>query len=72
MQSGSRAILIPAISSAAWDAGIATSMVLFRDWGWEEKHIRFAKVLKAGGVVAASSEKKENVVTFTIESVRIL
>ena len=70
MQSLSKATLIPAISSTAWDAGLATIIVLFRDWGWEEKEVRFAKVLKVDGVLTGSGERREKVITFTIESVR--
>jgi hypothetical protein len=72
MQSGAGAILVSAISSTAWDAGISTSIALFRDWGWEGKQVRNAKVLKADGIATGGKGGIGKVFAFTIESVCIL
>ena len=72
-----RAVLHPAISGAAWDSGIGTRLVLFRDWlfrGAEtpSSHreyvpgVRFAGVMKAQGITYEGVGK---VITFTIEEV---
>lgn len=71
MQSGAGAILVSAISSTAWDAGIATSIALFRDWGWEGKQVRYARVLRADGAAVGGKGAVGKVLAFTIESVRI-
>lgn len=70
MQSGSNAMLVPAIYSTAWEAGIATRIALFRNWGWEGKEITFAMVLKAEGIIFGG-EDTSKVVAFTILDVRI-
>jgi hypothetical protein len=70
MQSGTGAILVSAILSTAWDAGIATSVALFRDWGWEGKQVRYARVLRADGVSIGGNGAVGKVLAFTIESVR--
>lgn len=60
------AVLLPAISSALWEAGTANRLVLFRDFvspGTETSEmsrevasrVRFAGVLKAGGAIKAES-----------------
>jgi len=72
MQSGAGAILVSAISSTAWDAGLTTIIALFRDWGWERKQVRFAKVLKADGLAVGGKGGVGKLLAFTIESVRIL
>ena len=72
-----RAVLHPAISGNAWDSGIGTRLVLFRDWlsrgteapsrqGEYMPGIRFAGVMKAKGVTYEGIGK---VATFTIEEV---
>ncbi len=71
------AVLHPAVASTAWDAGISTRIVLFRDWafGPAEKSnkgefipgVRFAGVVKASGI---SYEGLGKVTSFTIEEVR--
>lgn len=71
MQPGAGAILVSAMSSTAWDAGIATSVALFRDWGWDGKQVRYARVLRADGVTAGDKGVVGKVLAFTIESVRI-
>jgi hypothetical protein len=71
MQSGTGAILVSAVSSTAWDAGIATSIALFRDWGWSGKQVRYARILKTNGVAGAGRGVVGKVLAFTVESVRI-
>lgn len=71
MQSGAGAMLVPAISSTAWDDGIGTRIALFRDWGWEGKQVRFAGVLKADGVNLSGKGAMGRVIAFTIETVRV-
>jgi hypothetical protein len=71
MQSGAGPILVSAVSSTAWDAGIATSVALFRDWGWEGNQVRYARVLKADGVISGGKGAVGKVLTFGIKSVRI-
>jgi hypothetical protein len=71
MQSGAGAILVSAVSSTAWDAGIATSIALFRDWDWGGKHVRYARILKANGVAGGGRGVVGKVLAFTVESVRI-
>ena len=70
------AVLKPAISTKAWEEGIANRIVLFRDWQFRgsdeagEKAVRaarFAGVTKLGGVIYEGVGK---VVAFTIERVR--
>ncbi|MCJ1244951.1 hypothetical protein MMC30_002152 [Trapelia coarctata] len=67
------AVLRPAISTKAWEEGIANRMVLFRDWQAREddemrekavRATRFVGVTKLGGVVYEGVGK---VVPFTIE-----
>lgn len=71
MRDGSGASLVPSISSTAWEAGIATRIVLFQDWGPEssEESIRYAGVLKAGGILGPSNGGLGRVVPFTIREV---
>jgi hypothetical protein len=71
MQSGAGAILVSALSSTAWDAGIATSVALFRDWGWDGNQVRYARVLRADGVAVGGKGVVGKVLAFTIEPVRI-
>lgn len=70
-------MLYPAISSTAWDTGISTRIVIFRDWLFrasdaasrQEEYIpgvRLAGVMKAKGI---SYEGFGKVVTFAIEKV---
>jgi hypothetical protein len=66
MHPGTRAVLVSAISSPAWDTGISTKVVLFRDWGWEGKQVRFAGVLKVQGAAAPGRRGVGRVVPFTI------
>ncbi|KAI9848859.1 MAG: hypothetical protein M1837_006375 [Sclerophora amabilis] len=58
-------VLVPAISSSMWDAGIANRIVLFRDWpqpspmenedGDSRREARYAGVLKVGGFMLHGS-----------------
>lgn len=69
------AILLPAISSAGWDAGVNYRILMFRDWvppmqpdesNRLPEDVRFASVLKSGGVVY---DNLSNTVPFIIEHV---
>lgn len=74
----SSALLVPALSSTAWDGGIASRLVLFRDWplfGQDEQEgpfsdLRFVGVLKTRGVVYDGSSVGR-IVPFTIDDVSI-
>lgn len=76
------AVLRAAVSGTAWDGGIASHILLFRDWppeheGSQEAEVnrmhgvRYARVLKAGGVggVRGSSGGVGKMVAFTITNV---
>ena len=78
IRSETGAVLHPAISSTAWDAGIGNRIVLFRDWmfhvtgqpssqGEYILGVRFAGVVKAKGV---TYEGVGRVTLFTIDKVR--
>ena len=77
IRSESAAILHPAISGTAWDSGIGTRIVLFRDWMFNNSitsssqgdlmsGVRFAGVVKAKGI---SYEGLGRVSPFTIQKV---
>ena len=71
------AVLYPAITSKAWDVGVNNRIVLFRDWAPSTENdalqdcrsnaVRFAAVIKAGGV---SCDGIGRVVPFRIEKVK--
>lgn len=81
IRSGLGALLLPAISGTEWENGIATQLVLFRDWPprrntqitadeaerW--KGLRYVGVIKVKGVLAADDGRFETVVPFSIEKV---
>lgn len=69
MQLGDGATLVPAISSDAWEAGLTTRMVLFRDWGWEGQEVCFVGVMKAMGTTASGRDGLGKVVAMKITSV---
>lgn len=80
IRSETGAVLHPALSGTAWDVGVNTRIVLFRDWVFQSSEIpssqgeyvpgvRFAGVMKAKGV---SYEGVGKVVTFMIEKVSSL
>lgn len=71
------AVLHPALSGSAWDTGINTRVVIFRDWMFQASEgassqgeyvpgVRFAGVLKAKGILYEGVGK---VATFVIEKV---
>ncbi|MCJ1368090.1 hypothetical protein MMC16_007229 [Acarospora aff. strigata] len=72
------ALLRPAISGPIWEAGISCRIVLFRDWPLyrasierqevvdQVEEVRYAGVLKAGGIVYGDSEGVGKVVAFAI------
>lgn len=70
------AVLHPALTSTAWDAGIGARIVLWRDWVYGSAEgsnlrefipgVRFAGVIKAGGIPYEGLGK---VVSFTIDKV---
>jgi len=73
------ALLLPAMSGVEWDNGIATQLVLFRDWPpndavklgeekerWEK--LRYAGVVKINGVLMAEG-RIDTVVPFSVEKV---
>lgn len=74
------ALLLPAMSGVEWDNGIATQLVLFRDWPpndvvklgeekerWEK--LRYAGVVKINGVLMAADGRIDTVVPFSVEKV---
>jgi len=77
IRSETGAVLHPAISGTAWDTGIGTRLLLFRDWMFQTADglssqgrfmpgVRFAGVVKAKGVAYEGVGK---VATFTIQKV---
>jgi len=71
------AVLYPAVSGTAWETGIGTRIVLFRDWMFKTENasssqgdyvpgVRFVGVIKAKGV---SYEGIGRIFTFGIEKV---
>lgn len=78
MRSGTRALLLPAMSGGDWDSGISTRLVLFRDWlpadepsskveDGRVRRARFIGVVKANGVSLADEGGVGRVIPFTIE-----
>ena len=73
-------MLMPAMTGSEWASGIATQIVLFRDWipsrasqiseddrlNWER--LRYAGVVKVNGALAESNGCFETVVPFTVDS----
>lgn len=77
VRSETSAVLYPAISGTAWDTGISTRIVIFRDWMFQASEavssqgeympgVRIAGVIKAKGI---SYEGVGRVVLFTIKKV---
>jgi len=75
---GLGALLLPAMSGVEWDNGIATQLVLFRDWPpnnvvklseekerWEK--LRYAGVIKINGVLTAEEGRIDTVIPFSVE-----
>ena len=76
IRSESGAVLRPALSTRAWDAGISNRVVIFRDWEVIQDHqhrekqrkaIRYAGVQKLANI---THEGLGKVVSFTIEQVK--
>lgn len=73
MRPGDGAVLIPTISTTAWEQGLGCRVVLFRDWGWDDQagntvaDARLAGVVKAEGTVVAESKRK--LIGFSIHEV---
>ena len=79
MRLGDTALLQPALAGTAWDSGISSRILLYRDWQIETANqskedqktvatdLRFAAVTKTGGV---SHEGFGQIVSFAIDRVR--
>jgi hypothetical protein len=83
IRTGSRALLVPAISGAEWENGISTRLVLFRDWvpgqgKWTKtdaarmQKTRFAGVLKLNGAGLADDGGVGSIFPFAIEGVSLI
>jgi hypothetical protein len=73
MRPGAGAVLVPAISTSAWEQALGCRVVLFRDWGWDDEEpeeVRVAEVVKAEGTTIA--ERDRRLVGFTIHDVRLV
>jgi hypothetical protein len=63
MRPGEGPVLVPAVSTTAWEQGLGARVVLFRDWGWNDEEgsavtdVRFAEVLKAEGAVVGGRRR---------------
>ncbi|KAF2275624.1 P-loop containing nucleoside triphosphate hydrolase protein [Westerdykella ornata] len=79
IRGSSRALLVPAISTAEWESSISTRLVLFRDWipmqgkliGVDADRLRkarFVGVVKVNGVTLADEGGAGSVVPFVIDS----
>lgn len=79
IRSETGAVLHPAVSGTAWDTGISTRIVIFRDWFFQASEtassqgeyipgVRLAGVMKAKGI---SYEGVGKVVMFVIEKTRL-
>lgn len=70
MQGERGATLIPAVNATAWDQGISTRLVLFRDWapdGAESRAPHFVGVQKKNG--KGHSGSLDDVTAFSIKPV---
>lgn len=79
IRTGSRALLLPAMTGIEWENGFSTRLVLFRDWLPAQgkgtcgdvdrlRHARFVGVVKANGVTLADEGGVGTVIPFTIET----
>ncbi|KAG5988468.1 hypothetical protein E4U54_004650 [Claviceps lovelessii] len=69
MQSEHGATLVPAVSAAAWDQGISTRLVMFRNWTWQNGSlvsVYLAGVQKLDG--QTNKDAVEHVAAFRIDS----
>ena len=80
IQGRSRALLVPAVSTAEWENGVSTRLVLFRGWITTQggstaadaagpQSARFIGVVKANGLTLADEGGVGNVVPFAVERV---
>lgn len=75
MRPGCGAVLVPAVSTTAWEQGLGCRVALFRDWGWNNENgqavnnVRLAQVIKAEGTAVPDGRQK--VVGFSIDEVCI-
>jgi hypothetical protein len=70
MQADRGAALIPAINATVWEQGIATRLVLFRDWSLQKGHVsgvRLVGIQKLNG--KASAESIESALAFDVHDV---
>jgi len=70
MQPERGATLIPAISAAAWEQGMSTRIVLFRDWlqdGPETRGLHFVALQKLNGKGAGAL--LESICAFKVDQV---
>ena len=81
--SGAGPVLVPAVSTSAWEQGLGCRIALFRDWipgggnshngngdrGGAVRAVSLARVLKAGG--RHISEGAATVVAFEVEKVSV-
>ncbi|TVY26764.1 hypothetical protein LHYA1_G004405 [Lachnellula hyalina] len=71
MRPGCGAVLVPAVSTTAWEQGLGCRVALFRDWGWNNEdgqavnNVRLAQVIKAEGT--ALPDGRQKVVGFFID-----
>ncbi|OCL05812.1 hypothetical protein AOQ84DRAFT_90005 [Glonium stellatum] len=79
VRTGSRALLLPAMTGIEWENGFSTRLVLFRDWLPAQgkgangdidrlRHARFVGVVRANGVTLANEGGVGTVIPFTIET----
>ncbi|TVY55451.1 DNA repair protein rhp55 [Lachnellula cervina] len=71
MRPGCGAVLVPAVSTTAWEQGLGCRVALFRDWGWNNEdgqavnNVRLVQVIKAEGTAVPDGRQK--VVGFSID-----
>lgn len=71
LQAERGATLVPAINTSAWEQGISTRLVLFRDWVWQGDEAVSAHLVGAQKLNGKASDGAiDTVVAFTISSVR--
>jgi hypothetical protein len=76
MRPGAGAVLVPAVTTTAWEQGLGCRVVLFRDWGWDGEEgslitdVRLVEVLKAEGIAVADGRRR--FVGFSIDDVRFV
>lgn len=80
IHSGKGAVLVPATNSPAWDGGISTRLVLFRDWpvitetrtgstAEQYRAVRFIGVSKLNGLSLSEDPDPGTILPFTIDKV---